>query len=129
MNKVQVVNRLPATYDAAAILSVMRQLQVTTNQLIDGYVHTTTAVSLSYTASLNDSIIVADPTSGSVTITLPRADEAKGKRFTVKKKDSGANTVTVQANSGNIDGAASQVISAPYASWDFVSDGTNYWIV
>ena len=71
-----------------------------------------------------------DTTSANVTVTLPEAsDVAPDTIFTVKRLTAGANTLTVQGASGNIDGAASHSITAQYASYSYVSDGENYWII
>ena len=72
----------------------------------------------------------ADTTSGNVTITLPAASEVTADTiFTVKRISGGSNTLTVATGGGNIDGAASFSIPTQYASYSFVSDGENYWII
>lgn len=82
-----------------------------------------TAATLSVTT---ESIIAADPTAASQTITLPAAPDA-GHRVTVKKADAGANTVTVETpGSETIDGAANLVLSAAWAKAVLVFDGTDW---
>lgn len=72
----------------------------------------------------------ADTTSGNVTITLPAASETTADTvFTVKRVSGGANSLTVTTGGGNIDGAATHSIPTQYASYSYVSDGENYWIV
>lgn len=71
-----------------------------------------------------------DTTGGNVTITLPDAREVTADTiFTVKRTTAGANTLTVTAGYGNIDGAASQTINTQYASYSYISDGENWWII
>lgn len=72
----------------------------------------------------------ADTTSANVTITLPdAADVTPDIIYTVKRISGGVNTLTVQTGGGNIDGAASQTINTQYASYSYVSDGSNWWII
>ncbi len=72
----------------------------------------------------------ADTTSGNVTVTLPAADEVTADTvFTVKRISGGSNTLTVTTGGGNIDGAATHSIPTQYASYSYVSDGTDYWII
>lgn len=68
-------------------------------------------------------------TAGNVAISLPPADEGTTKVYTVKRTTGGANTLTVTALSGNIDGAASHSITVQHKSYSYMSDGVDYWIV
>lgn len=71
-----------------------------------------------------------DTSGGNVTVTLPAATEVTADIiYTVKRTTGGANTLTVTTGGGNIDGAASQTINTQYASYSYVSDGENYWII
>jgi len=72
----------------------------------------------------------ADTTSGNVTVTLPDATTVTADTvFTVKRISAGANTLTVTTGGGNIDGSATHLIPTQYASYSYVSDGENYWII
>lgn len=72
----------------------------------------------------------ADTTAGNVTVTLPDATgQTADIIYTVKRISAGANTLTVATDGGNIDGAATFSIPTQYASYSFVSDGANYWII
>lgn len=72
----------------------------------------------------------ADTTSGNVTVTLPAASEVTADTiFTVKRISGGSNTLTVTTGGGDIDGAATHSIPTQYASYSYVSDGSNYWII
>lgn len=85
-----------------------------------------------YTVSTADGVdilIEADATSGSFTVSLFTAVGNTGKRITVKKIDSSANTVTVDPNgTQTIDGALTRVLSTQYEGVTVESDGSN-WVV
>ena len=127
MNKVIVGNKIPLQYDAASLVRLMREVENAISQTADGFVHNTTAVSAGYTCTLADSIIVVDTSGGAKNLTLPRADQAKNKRFTVKSTST--NNVLVSASSGNVETAGTYTVSGTRAFASFVSDGTNYWAV
>lgn len=83
-----------------------------------------------YTLTSSDTVILADSTSGSVTITLPTASTVSGYRFYVKRTDGSANSVSVaRSGSDTIDGATSVSLGAQYTTMTFVSDGTNWFII
>ena len=89
-------------------------------------------VSTNYTVLPSDGTIFVDTTAGPVTITLPTAASAivggQGQRVRVKKIDVTANAVTIVATGGQIDGAASAVISTPYNAFEFIPvPGTANW--
>lgn len=85
---------------------------------------------LTFTDGQGNTYWFVDTTGGSVTVTLPDATTVTADTiFTVKRTTAGANTLTVTTGGGNIDGAASQTINTQYASYSYVSDGTNYWII
>ena len=67
-------------------------------------------------------VVLVDASGGAVVITMTMTDNFW---INVKKTDSSANTVTVTAASGFIDGQASQVITTQYEAVDFYADGTN----
>jgi len=70
------------------------------------------SVSTNYTANDSDRFILVDTTSGSLTVTLPAADD--GRVMSVKKLVA-ANTLTIATpNSETIDGAASKAITSQY---------------
>ena len=79
-----------------------------------------------YTAASGE-LVLASASGGAFTVTLPAV--AAGAVCTVKKTDSSANAVTVSPASGTIDGAATQQVTVQYESLDFISDGTNWFIV
>ena len=83
-------------------------------------------VSAAYQAVLTDSVILIN---GDVTVTLPTAAKAQGKRITCKAINAGGGTRTVSGNGANIDGAATWTTTTQYASQDFVSSGTQWWTI
>ena len=85
-------------------------------------------VTTTYTATDDDSTILADATGGSFTITTPIAAHRQGRQYTFKRLNSGANAVTL-SSSPNIDGASTYVLSSQYAKVTIESDGTTWWIV
>lgn len=73
---------------------------------------------------------LVDATSGDITVTLPAASEADGVLIRIKKKDSSANAVIIDADaSETIDGETTQVLNIQYASLSIVCDGTEWFIV
>jgi hypothetical protein len=81
-----------------------------------------------YTVTTTDEFILADSTGGAIVVTLPNiADDTVGRQITVKKIDTGANSVTLSGDA-TIDNAASYVFNTPYASVTVQSDGLEWWI-
>lgn len=74
-----------------------------------------------------DGVVLADATGAAFTVTLPRADQSKGRWFRVMKTDASANAVTVATLQGNINGAATKVLAAQFAAADLHSDGANWF--
>lgn len=79
--------------------------------------------------SQGNKICFADTSSGDVAITLPSAGPSVGLCYKVKRTTGGINSLTVTADSGNIDGTATVGISTQYTCLQMVSDGENWWIV
>ncbi len=85
-----------------------------------------TSQSANYTASDGD-IVLVDASSGAVTITLP--SPSSGAKVRVKKTDASTNIVTVSPSATEtIDGSSSHSISKQYETYEYVSDGTNWFI-
>lgn len=80
-----------------------------------------------YTAS-NYDIVLADASSGNITITLP--SPASDLTVIIKKIDSSSNSVTIATpGSETIDGDNSRSITSQYTSRTVASDGTNYFLI
>jgi len=81
-----------------------------------------------YTADSEDTVILADATSGDITITLPSA--STGLHYYIKKIDSSSNKVIVDGDgSETIDGSTTQDIISQYDTLEIVSDGTGWYIM
>jgi hypothetical protein len=77
-----------------------------------------------------DYAILADSTSGAITINLPTAAILAGRIFVFKRVNAGANNVVIDpAASETIDGAATYTLSAQWASVTIISNGTNWFII
>ncbi len=85
-------------------------------------------VSASTTAGARDHLLVADAAAGAVTVTLPPAASCPGREYVVKRVNSGANAVMVDADgSETIDGAADLTLAAQWDAVRVVSTGAA-WI-
>jgi peptidoglycan/xylan/chitin deacetylase (PgdA/CDA1 family) len=85
-----------------------------------------------YTVLPYDSVILADSTSGIITVTLPDATLSTSRIIQVKdwKGQSASHNITVATtNSQTIDGASTVVLKNNYDSYTFISDGGNWSIV
>lgn len=83
-------------------------------------------VTANYTCQKFDAVILLN---ADATVTLPTVAIGEQKRITVKVINSGGNTRTVSGGGANIDGAATVTTTTRYTSWDFVTDGSNWFIV
>jgi hypothetical protein len=87
-----------------------------------------TETGATYSILLSDFVVLADCTAQNQTISLPAIPEA-GVHFVVKRIDATANTVDVDtADAATIDGDASVGLNSE-DSMDFLSDGTNWYIM
>jgi len=89
------------------------------------------AVTADYTVTGADNTVLANTTTGAITITLPAPASFAGRIYTIKKIGTGGidNALTVSPASGTIDGGSSYVI---YNDWTYVTlqtDGTNWYII
>ena len=135
------MNKVPKTqlpqggteWDRLLVATISQQfsrLSDAINQGADGYLHQTTSVSTSHPASLNDSVVLVNATTGNKTVSLPAAAQCKDKRYIVKKIDTSANFVIIDPNAAElIDNVTAHTISVVNSSIDIVSDGSNWWIV
>jgi len=86
-------------------------------------------VTVSTAIGPSDGFVLVDTTGGNITITLPDASTVLGREFSVKRLTAGANTLTVDTVSGDIDGSASLSIVSQYSTVTFKSDGTDYYLM
>ena len=90
-----------------------------------------TTVTSNYTLTGADNTVLANTTSGAITLTLPAPGAFAGRIYTIKKIGTGGidNALTITPTSGTIDGGASFII---YNDWTYVAlqtDGTNWYII
>ena len=77
-----------------------------------------------------DYLIIADATSGAITMALPPAALVPGRIYVFKRINSGANAVVIDPNaSETIDGAATYTLSAQWNSVTIMSNGTAWFII
>jgi hypothetical protein len=91
----------------------------------------TYVTSTNLTVQNGQTVVLASAASGAITITLPDAASTNTDRvILVKKTDASVNAVTIATTGGDtIDGASTKSLSTQYASYTFVSDGSNWHIV
>jgi hypothetical protein len=95
--------------------------------LVDGPTVSKTA---NYLATDADFAILGNATGGSFTVTLPAAASNTGRLYFIKKTDSGANTVTVDANaSETIDGATTVVLGNENEAVLILCNGTAWFLL
>lgn len=83
-----------------------------------------------YTIVATDGTILADATSGSITISLPPASAFNEYHFKIKKKDITANTVIIDGSgSETIEGSLTYTLMTQYEGITIQSDGTAWWII
>lgn len=96
----------------------------------DNISYTVTKVTAAaYTATVNDSVILCDPSAGAITITIPQAGaEWQSGRMLFIRSTGNTNTVTITPTTSTIDGGASITLAAAAVHGAvIVSDGTNYF--
>ena len=122
-------NGLTTTYLRGVIEDKFREVCAAVNGIEEGTIyvrHRPITVATAYQALASDGIILIN---GDITVTLPTAASVLHKRITCKVINAGAGTRTVSGNGSNIDGAATWTTTTQYASADFVSNGTQWYIV
>jgi len=81
-------------------------------------------------AASDETVILADASSGEIKVSLPAANTIHGKWYWVKKIDSSANAVVVDADGSEvIDGEQTVTLRLQYQYIVIVSDGTEWFIV
>lgn len=87
-----------------------------------------TSIDGDYTPTSQDSLILADASSGPITVTLPSASESNGASYFIKKTDASTNVVNL-TSPDTIDGITTQVITLQYDVLNPVSDGTAWFLI
>jgi hypothetical protein len=83
------------------------------------------AVATNDAATLADGYLDFNCAAAAIVETLPDPRTCKNQVFVCHKDDTTANTLTIRAAFGTVDGAATVVMSARSTRW-FISDGSNY---
>lgn len=97
--------------DESRVLDLIRRLQRVQSRI----------VSSATTLTAGDDLVLVDTSGGSVTITLPPAQQHPNKKFEVKKT-SASNTLTVQRSGSDlIDGASTKAWTTNNQVYGFVS--------
>jgi hypothetical protein len=126
---------MPATIDKLLGRPLLHKHQIADITVtVDGDVNTTSVTDPPVTVNTvagDYSVVLADATSGNLTITLPNASSNKNKIYKIKKIDSSAFQVTVQGNSTGqkIDGDTTKEISYQYSALQLVCNGSNWYII
>lgn len=88
------------------------------------------SVSATYSMCDIDLAICANATAAAITVNLLTAAGREGRRIVVKKTDSSANAVTVDAaGSETMDAAATRILPYQYDAIELVSNGTNWEVL
>ncbi|MBX7220342.1 MAG: hypothetical protein K1Y36_10390 [Blastocatellia bacterium] len=109
-----------------------RRFSVTGNgiDVAGGVVRKGRTITATDSATAADDVILANATSGAVTVNLPAAASNSGLTITVKKIDSSGNAVTIDGNaSETIDGATTKVLSSQYETARLYCDGSNWFLI
>lgn len=118
------------------VVFVSRQDNNTGNLLTDTtkwnqYGNLVRSVTSSVTLNNNDQVILADSTSGNLTITLPPIDNGMGQTIRIKDIGLGGYTTTVQAHGSDVIDLQNIYPTAlnKYDSITVVTDGFQWWVV
>lgn len=83
-------------------------------------------------ATQKETVVLADASGGAFTVTLPDETGSDGRVVVVKKIDSTANAVTVDAGGATpatIDGSSTQTLASQYNIMRLVCDGANWFLI
>ena len=84
----------------------------------------TRTVTADTTVLATDDVVLANPASGAITVTLPDPSRVLNLRVTIKQITSNAHAVTIGAT---VDGSASPTLGGTNNAITVQSDGTNWW--
>lgn len=94
-----------------------------------GTTMTVTSISANHTSTTTNTVLVANSTSGNITVTLQTAASITGEQIVIKKTVA-ANTVTIDGlSSETIDGLTTRVLHRQHEFIRIMSDGTNWRII
>lgn len=129
MNKVLPDPKLPTLGAALKTYEYLREHALAINQAADGALHKFVSVSSTYSAGVNDHVILVTPSS-TMTVTLPAAKDTINKRVVVKRANNTTHVITVNvAGVGAIDGGTSVTLTTAWQRREFFSNGVQYFEV
>jgi hypothetical protein len=129
MDKVALVT-IPDSYNRSEFYRLLNKVETSINQAAQGRLFPVRRITSSTTLSVDDATVLVDASGGAVTVTLRPARECEQKRVTIKKVDSSANAVTIDADgSETIDGATAKSLASQYNYIELVAEGGAWWIV
>ncbi len=124
----QSVDRL--SIDASGRVGVATSTPYSTLQVSGSFATALVLKTSSYSISATDCVILADSTSGALTLTLPTSVGVSGRQYTIKRLNGGSNAITLATTgSQSIDGNGSVVLTAQYERVTVISDGANWYII
>jgi len=89
-----------------------------------------TTVSINTTLDITHHLVKVDASGGAIVITLPAVATTNRRMYIIKKSDSSANTVTIDANAAElIDGSLTRVINTQYSGYMIQCDGLSWMII
>jgi len=125
------------TIDIDGALTANSDTKIASQKAVKTYVDNSSAtasditvqtVTSNYTMLSSDDVVLANASSGNVTISIVTATN-RTRPISIKKIDSSTNTVIVDGFSSElIDGGASATLANQYESITLVSDNSNYYI-
>ena len=81
------------------------------------------------TLSVDEHIILADPSGGAFTLTLPAVSGLAGTIFIIKNSTASTNILTIDGDgSETIDDQTTYTMGTPYASITLICDGSEWWV-
>jgi len=116
-----------ATLGSTAVVKTVLRGDVHVGGSVSKSIETITAAA---TLDITHYTVLCDATAAAFTVTLPAASGATGRIYNVKKIDSGANAVTVDADGAEtIDGDLTAIIGIQYTNIKIQCDGSNWYIL
>jgi hypothetical protein len=83
-----------------------------------------------YTVTDNDYVILVDATTAAITVNLPTAVGRLGRIFNIKRINTNANSVIIDAAGAEvIDNTATKTLVLPYTAVTLYSDNVKWWII
>lgn len=111
----------------ADISAKFNELYGAVSQLSNWSEHRFKTITSAYTL-VDETVVLVDTSSASVTLTLPKASEAENIEITVKKLVAANNVVVAAASGELIDGAATLSFATRWDSYVLASNGTAWYI-